>query len=276
MRLALAAAAALACAAAALPVEPRALGAEAPVVVERDVAFAGEEGPRLDVHRRAGLEDRPAVLVIHGGGWVAGNRERTEDIADALARAGFVAFNADYTLARKGRPGFRRQPAEMRAAVRFIRAEAGRFGVDPDRVGAFGSSAGGHLAGLIATAGRGPLNEGARVAAAVTWSAPLDLRRVRRPAQLRGLIARFLGCRPCPRRGAALSPARRITRDDPPMMIVNSRREFIPARQAHMAARRLRAAGVPRRLLILPGRTHSPLYAERALGRSIEFLRNRL
>lgn len=118
---------------------------------------------------------RAALLVVHGGGWTGGDRGKFDDVADELARSGFVAVNADYTLATKTEPGYPRQPEELRAAVTWIRKHAGDYGVDPQRVGALGGSAGAHLVALLGTDGNGSCTAGERVAAVVAWSAPLDL-----------------------------------------------------------------------------------------------------
>ena len=246
--------------------------------VQTGVHYDGAEGPVLDVYRPPKGSFRPAVVVVHGGGWIGGSRKDTEGIAQSLAGAGFVAFNVDYTLAGPGAPGFRIQPRELRTAVRFIRANASDFGVNPARIGIFGSSAGGHLAALVGTAARGSLARGARLRAVVTWSGPLALSRraLRRSPHLRKLTAQFLGCRRCPRRARDASPVRRVSPDDPPTLIVNSTNEIVPAIHARWMARRLKAAGVAYRLLMIPGSLHSPDYEARTLRPSIRFLRRHL
>lgn len=246
------------------------------VVVERDIPYDGTGGPKLDVYRPQGeAASRPAVIVVHGGGWVSRDRARTAVIAQALARAGLVAFNVDYTLAAPGRPGYPGQPRELRAAVRFVRANAADYGVDRRRIGAYGSSAGGHLAALVATAGQGPLSKGERLGAVVTWGAPFVLRGFRGRV-LRDRIATFLGCRRCPRRAIAASPLPHVSPDDPPMMIVHSRREKIPLSHPMRMARQLRDAGVRPRVRILSGNRHLPTSAPRVLDRTVEFLSRRL
>ena len=91
---------------------------------------------------------KPAVVVIHGGGWVEGSREPDTDLAKMIASFGLVAFNIDYRLADKARPETRwpAQLVDAQLAVRFLRAHAGEFGIDPARIGAIGDSAGAQLA----------------------------------------------------------------------------------------------------------------------------------
>ena len=91
---------------------------------------------------------KPAVIVIHGGGWVEGSREADAGLAKLIASQGIVAFNIDYRLANKAQPGTR-WPAQLedaQLAVRFLRAHAAEFGIDPARLGAMGDSAGAQLA----------------------------------------------------------------------------------------------------------------------------------
>jgi acetyl esterase/lipase len=264
---------------ACLAVAPGSPASRDRIEVVTGLRYAATPAAVLDVYRRRDRAGRalPAVLVVHGGGWRHGDKRRMVGVSRALAGAGFAAFNLNYTLASWARPGYRRQPAELRAAVEWIRRNAARMDVDPRRIGALGSSAGAHLAALLALGGRGPLDRGSRIRAAVTWSAPFDLSRPGGPG-LPGAIDTFLGCalRPCDLRRAAASPVNHASPDDPPMLIVNSADELVPARHAVEMAARLRSAGVPHRLWILPGTRHARSYSDAALGPSIDFLRRRL
>jgi acetyl esterase/lipase len=167
-----------------------------------------------------------------------------------------------------------RQLNELRMAVRWIRRNSYRLGVDGGRIGALGSSAGGHLAALLATRTSGSLTAGDRVGAVATWSAPLDLVRPDH-ASLVPMIQTFLGCRSdvCLRRRAAASPPSHVTRDDPSMLIVNSDEELVALGHARHMAARLSMAGVTHKLWVLPGSRHATMYTATALGPSIEFLR---
>jgi acetyl esterase len=248
------------------------------IAVARNRGF-GPPGPTLDIYRRVGDSvPRPAVLVVHGGGWSGGGKGRAAPVARALARAGIVAVNLGYTLAAPGFAGYPRQPAELRAAVRWIRRNASRLGVDPRRIGAFGSSAGGHLAALLATRGRGPLETGARVAAVATWSAPLDLAPLATHRLLGPAATKLLGCAlaSCPDRWRDASPLTHVTPDDPPFLLFNSAREMVPASQAERMSARLAAAAVPHEPRLLAGHAHAREYAERALAPTVAFLRREL
>jgi acetyl esterase/lipase len=126
------------------------------IEVDTDVAYgeAGGQQLLLDVYRPPTHDElRPAVLLFHGGAWMVGtaDRESMAQPAAALAEDGYVAFNVEYRLT--GDPAAEhRWPDQLddaQRAVRWVRANAGRYGVDPDRVGAYGHSAGGHLAALL-------------------------------------------------------------------------------------------------------------------------------
>lgn len=252
--------------------------AAAALRVERGLAYQGKGKPTLDVYRPARSGGRlPGVMVVHGGTWRHGDGGKMRRFARRIARAGFVVFDVGYTYATKARGAFPRQPDDLRRALRWIRARAARFKVDAQRIGAFGSSSGAHLVALIATKGRGSLDAGARVRAAVTWSAPFDFTRLRRH-KLSGAIRHFLGCatRRCTKRLRAASPLRYVTADDPAMLVVNSRDELMPLGQPRRMVNRLNAAGVEAKLALVPGSRHGAKYADRQLDPTIAYLREQL
>jgi gluconolactonase len=110
-----------------------------------------EQELKLDVYRpKAGGDSLPACVLVHGGGWTGGTKEKFTPLAIALAQKGYVVANFEYRLA-----GVAKYPAAVQdcsLGVRFLRANAKRFGVDPDRIGTWGGSAGGHLVGILAGA----------------------------------------------------------------------------------------------------------------------------
>ncbi len=133
--------------------------------VEKDVAFlAPERTERLDVYlpATAGTELRPGFVWIHGGGWTGGtkNEARAANVCGTLARAGYVAVSVDYRLGDGAWPTLL---FDCKNAVRFLRAQAARYRIDPARIAVGGGSAGGHLALMVAlTAGQAGLEpEGA-------------------------------------------------------------------------------------------------------------------
>src|SRR5215211_6598764 len=126
------------------------------VELERGVIYGvvGGEPLLLDIYQSSARADlRPAVMLTHGGGMWTGSRSHMEHPARQLAQAGYVAFSVDYRLVNAA-AGQHRWPAQLddvQRAVRWVRAHAATYGVDPGRVGAFGWSAGGQLAALLGT-----------------------------------------------------------------------------------------------------------------------------
>jgi len=123
------------------------------VRAELDITYGKtpEQELKLDVYRpKAGGDRLPACVLVHGGGWVKGDKERFRPLAIALAEKGYVVANVEYRLGPVAKYPAAVQDCSL--AVRFIRANAQRFGVDPARIGAWGGSAGGHLVGLLAAA----------------------------------------------------------------------------------------------------------------------------
>lgn len=90
---------------------------------------------------------RPAVVFIHGGAWMSADRTNGTPLVLLLAKHGFVAASIDYRLS--GVAGFPAQLEDGKCAVRFLRAHASDYGIDPSRIGVMGGSAGGHLAALV-------------------------------------------------------------------------------------------------------------------------------
>lgn len=257
---------------------PAAARAAAPLHL-RDLRYGAAPAQTLDVVLPPAVRPRraPAVLLVHGGGWFAGDKQRLTGIATRFAEAGFVVFNANYTLATRLRPGYPRQPRELRQALRWIAAHGPAFGADPERLGALGTSAGGNLVALLATS-RPPTPGRPAVRAVVTWSAPLDLTALA-DRHLRGLAATFTGCRGgawCAPRLATASPLHRVRPGTAPMLLVNSRAELVPAAQARRMAAALARAGVDHELRLVPGDRHGRELAGAALAASIAFLRARL
>lgn len=135
------------------PAKRAPLPAEPPETVKAELDLTYGKTPeqelKLDIYRPiAGGDALPACVLVHGGGWVKGDKEKFRPLAIALAERGYVVANIEYRLGPVARYPAAVQDCSL--AVRFVRANAKRFGLDPDRIGAWGGSAGGHLVGLLA------------------------------------------------------------------------------------------------------------------------------
>ena len=158
----------------------------ASVRVVRDVEYAryGERAVRLDLYlppASSGRPPWPGVLVVRGGGWRLTDKEGFGFIAGRLASEGFVAASIEYRSSDEAK--FPAAVHDVKAAVRWLRAHAAEYGVDPDAIGAIGGSAGGHLVTLLAASADAPGLEGegghpgtsSRVQAAVAMGCPCTL-----------------------------------------------------------------------------------------------------
>jgi acetyl esterase/lipase len=237
-------------------------------------ARPGGEELKLDVWRPpdnavgdAGMEKgRPAVVVVHGGGWRSGNRGEFPRWNAWLADKGYVVFDIDYRLSPP--PSWQDAPGDVRCAVGWVRENSGRYGVDPGRVALMGRSAGGHLALLTAhTEGASALPAGCEVrreqdtsvAAVAAFYSPTDLARLSSLGYLGG-IDRFLGGsrEVFPGRYRLSSPVARIDPGDPPTYLVHGGDdELVPPGESELLAGRLGEAGVPHRLVGLPWANHT-------------------
>ncbi|HEY0247220.1 MAG TPA: alpha/beta hydrolase [Gryllotalpicola sp.] len=240
------------------------------VVVTADVPYAGTTNrlQRLDICAPAadGGAARPAVLLLHGGGWMHGDKAVADyhRVCTWLAQSGFVTFDADYRLAPAVR--FPAPLEDATAALRFIRmpATAERYELDTARVGVVGGSAGGNLAALLALRGHGgTLTTGDRVAALVDLSGPVDLTAAGRSRSQSPELTRdelsYLGCRrlaSCPTAKRA-SPLFDVDPSDPPTFIGQASVDFVPHQQGDRLRAALEDAGVPVTLEQRPGRAHS-------------------
>jgi acetyl esterase/lipase len=124
------------------------------VLVVRDLVYAqyGARQLKLDVYRPAQPNQRgalPGIVLVRGGGWRSGDKEAFGFIAGHLANEGFVALSIEYRTSSEAK--FPAAVHDVKAAVRWLRAHATEYGVDPEAIGAFGGSAGAHLVALLAT-----------------------------------------------------------------------------------------------------------------------------
>lgn len=200
-----------------------------------------EFGPGLliDVTGPAQSPDRlPVIVWLHGGGWRMQDRTARPDLLRHFAVHGYVMASIDYRLA----PGTRHpgQLHDVRAAVRWLRTHADRFGADPGRIGLWGSSAGGHLAALAGLhsgvdrlPGEGPAPVSSAVQAVVDGYGPVNLSRARAGSPEADLLGGTAAERPLLARDA--SPVAHVGPDAPPFLILHGLQDtMVPA--AHSIA----------------------------------------
>ena len=121
------------------------------VTTQLGITYANHDGVELagDLYLPKGKTGAPALVVVHGGGWVQGARSAFQYWGPYLASRGIAMFTISYRLATKGKT-FPQAVQDVLAGVQFVRGKAGEFGIDPQRIGLMGASAGAHLASLAA------------------------------------------------------------------------------------------------------------------------------
>jgi acetyl esterase/lipase len=231
--------------------------------------MAGTYEARLDIYSPP-IQDHPssdqsrysAVLAIHGGSWIGGSKAEYGPRVARLARHGYVVFVADYRLARSGLPSWPEALDDLREAVRWIRIHADEYHVDPERIVALGSSAGGHLAALLGTfpPPAQPSGASCRVRAVVNFYGPSDLVALAEGRDLANDPVRLLAGAASAGVRARLreaSPIIHVTGDDAPMLLIHgSDDRWVPPEQSRWMAESLARAGVKHQLLLVPGARH--------------------
>ncbi len=244
----------------------------------------------LDAYRPAAGRRHPLVVMVHGGGWARGGRFEMglTKWAGYLASAGLAVVSIDYRLAPEA--SYPEPFQDCLDAVDWTVENADDLGADPERIGLWGDSAGGHLALLILTSQTKPDFRGprlrassSRLKAAVAFYAPTDLLRLHRAAQRTGdtMVSDFVGVAPevDPRRWREASPIEQVHAALPPIMLLQGTRDFlVPRSQATSFAERLTAVGAPHELHMVENGVHgfdriAPSDEARALiERSRDFL----
>lgn len=247
------------------------------VTLEKDLTYlAPAREEKLDLYQPSGRAPgvrSPAVVIIHGGGWIQGDKaaEREFITATTLAKAGYVCISIEYWKKEKGRWPTNLQ--DCKNAVRWLRVHAERLQVDPERIGVIGGSAGGHLALMVAyTAGRpeldaGPLYSGVsdRVSACVNMYGISNL-LTRQGTDATGKPNGKLSDtkllkevrEAAPEKWKAASPVSYIQQNCPPTLTLHGTHDTTVDRdQSTELDRTLTAAGAESKLIMVEGANHA-------------------
>jgi acetyl esterase len=201
----------------------------------------------------------PAVIVVHGGGWVRGDRALdVAPILPALADAGFAWFSISYRLLNNDATQFGAGVEDVEAAIRFVKAHAAEYHVDPDRVALVGESAGGQLAAMAALSGAPEL----RVKAVVGLYAPTDLVTLARTSKkVPEWVRQNLQGSPFEALILAglkqYSPIEHVRRGMPPFLLIHGTADtLVPFEQSKTMCARIREAGASCELYPVAGAGH--------------------
>lgn len=261
------------------------------VVAKRDVTYGDVGGEKLllDVYYPQSNAPtlRPALIWVHGGGWTEGSKEAFADGARALAELGYVCFSINYRLAAKDHNRWPAQLDDVQRAVRWVRAHAADYGIDPQLLGALGHSAGGHLVACLGTRETRDNSDAllapysSRVTCVVDMSGPVDLIN-RENALGDGVVRNLLGGTPAERPEAArdASPLFHVDAKSAPFLILHGQLdELVHPHQAERLAAALRAAGVEAKLVIFKDEGHvltKKENSDRLIRETLEFLKKHL
>ncbi len=260
---------------------PLASRAAQPPETLKDLVYGQADGHdlKLDLYRpvlpaTVAPSPCPVVVFLHGGGWRVGSKKEASQIVDAVTGAGYALASVDYRLS--GEAIFPAQLQDCKTAVRWLRANAGKYGLDPKRIGALGFSAGGHLAALLGTSagvealeGRaeGSPHASSRVQAVCDVSGPVDLfiptNSLIGKLSVRGELHGSASEQPALARQA--NPTTYITGKEPPFLIIQGDQDkLVVPKHAEVLAAALRAKKVPVTVVIVKGGGHVPFGAEQA------------
>ena len=226
------------------------------VTTEKDVVYASIKGTdlHLDIYEPSadrGTAPRPAVILIHGGGWSSFDKSTMRGMGEFLARHAFVAFSVDYRLFTGKENLWPVQLDDVQRAVRWVRAHASKYNVDPDRIGAFGHSAGAQLAALLGMEDTRDNSDAAlakyssRVRAVVDVSGPTDFTIPDDP-EGEAFMASFLGVAYAknPEAWRDASPVFHVGKKNAAFLIVHGTQdESVPLAQAQELFDKMRMAG---------------------------------
>lgn len=244
--------------------------------VIRNIEYARVDGKTLllDLYLpAASATELPVIVWVHGGGWASGDKGNGGHAA-RLTERGYAVASINYRLSWEDR--FPAQIEDCKAAIRWLRANAPRYNLDSDRVGVWGSSAGGHLAALLGTSSGvqelegnlGNQDQSSRVQAVIDWYGPADLLKMQAESLQCSVVDHnsplspetlLLGCPMplCPDRARRASPVTYATADDPPFLIMHGTNDcLVPPLQSRDLQEALNRVGVETTLKFIEGAGH--------------------
>jgi acetyl esterase/lipase len=224
--------------------------------VHRDLQYVkgGHERQRLDLYLPKKPDGPlPVIIWVHGGAWLAGSKEGAGPALPFVGK-GYAVASINYRLSQHAK--FPAQIEDCKAAIRWLRANARTYHLDPDRFGAWGASAGGHLVALLGTSGdvkdleghEGAPDQSSRVQAVVDWFGPTDVTKMGGSHdQPDSPEAGLLGgpVQENKDKAARANPMTYVSKDDPPFLIMHGDKDMtVPFGQSELLQEALRKAGV--------------------------------
>jgi acetyl esterase/lipase len=222
----------------------------------------GHERQRLDLYLPENAAGPlPVIVWIHGGAWLAGSKDFAGEVVDFVEK-GYAVASIGYRLSQHAQ--FPAQIEDCKAAIRWLRANADKYGLDGDHIGVGGPSAGGHLAALVGTTGDvqelegdgGHADQSSRVQAVVDFFGPSDFSQMSAHSEKGSPLnhdapdspeARLIGgpVQENPEKVQRANPIHYLTKDDPPFLIVHGDRDsIVPCHQSELLDEALKQEGI--------------------------------
>lgn len=256
------------------------------VIFARDIEYANPDGQHLKLNiarPKTAKGPTPAIICIHGGGFRAGNREHHDRLCVELAERGYVAATVSYRLSPKYK--FPAAVHDVKAAVRFLRAHAAEYGIDPKRIGTTGDSAGGHLALFLGLTGiiddenddnrNDNRDQSSSVNCVVDVYGPTDFTKsYGKSVDAAEVLPLFLGgnLETARHQHILASPLNWVTPDAAPTLIIHGTEDkYVAYEQATWLIDKLKAMDVDSELLTLQGAGHGFKGADAEKARAAMF-----
>ena len=240
--------------------------------VHRDLAYVTNGHPRqkLDLYLPADARKPPLIIMIHGGAFKSGSKDGQNPVP--FLTQGYAVAALNYRLS--GHAIFPAQIEDCKAAVRWLRAHAGEYGYDPDRFGAWGGSAGGHLVTMLGTTGSTTkfdvgenLSVSSRVQAVADNFGPTDFLQMDAHRLPSGMVhnapdspeSELIGgnLQDNPEKARNANPITYVTRDCPPFLVIHGDSDpLVPHHQSELLVAALQSAGVPVQFYTVKGGGH--------------------
>lgn len=259
------------------------------------VTYSEVDGQKLqlDIYGSKPEFPQPGLLLIHGGGWAGGSKNDMVSAGQWLAGQGYVCFAVQYRLAATNKNKYPAQVDDCQRAVRWVRAHAREYGVDPTRLGAIGFSAGGHLSALLGVRDTRDNSDAtlaghsSRVQCVIDFFGPTDLTPMavvspEQAAEARPILENFFGARPedAPEKYHEASPLYYVDKKSAPFLIFHGGKDtLVPASQSEKLEVALKKQGVESTLIVFPNEGHGfkdDKAMTKVFAESLKFLKRHL
>jgi acetyl esterase/lipase len=237
-------------------------GAKLPegVQANKDLAYVpnGHERQKLDIFLPEKGEKLPLIVWIHGGGWRQGSKESNPALV--FTQKGYAVASINYRLSQHA--VWPAQIEDCKAAIRWLRANADKYRIDPDRIGVWGASAGGHLVAFLGTSAdtkqfdKGEnLKYSSSVQAVCDWFGPADF--VKWMGSTSDTLTQLFGGPMTKEKATEASPVTYVSKKNVPFLIIHGDKDpLVPLNQSQGFEETLKKAGVEVKLVVLEGAAH--------------------